>query len=404
MADRRLMTCLSPVFGAIFTHGLVNKMLFRLFLILLLAFLCAPIVLGQPKTAIDFIKRGDERKAAGDIEGAVADYTNAIEIDAGFATPYLERGEFRARAQKYTEAIADFTSAIEIDATLYRAYAGRGHCFGAAGKYAESIADATKAIEIDAGRPQAYYSRGLAYYSLRNHLAAIPDLSRAIELGMTTAVAYYHRGMARDGADDWLGGIMDTTKAIELDPNNPKYYSGRAVARRSYGDYTGAISDYDKVLEFEPGNRYMILGRAWSKLFNNDASGAHQDALQFIEINGFVEGDGPFAVAIGYIGLRKNGKSEAAAELIERALKSQKPGVWGMEVLRFLAGQMNESKLLELAKDDQMHTTDAHAFIGVKSLLDGDRKNAEKHFKWDKEHGSHTRIAHQLARTEFVRM
>ena len=61
-----------------------------------------------------------------------------------------------------------------------------------------------------------------------------------------------------------------------------------------------------------------------------------------------------------------------------------------------------ETKLLELAKGDDL--TDAHAFIGVKSLLDGDRKNAIVHFQWDREHGGHSRIAHQLARVEYARL
>ena len=188
-----------------------------------------------------------------------------------------------------------------------------------------------------------------------------------------------------------------------MDPRNPAFYSGRAIARRSYGDYLGAIADYDKVLEFLPDNQYMVLGRMWSKLFYADYPGAHQDALKFLEMNKQGGGEGPFAAVVAYISLRKQGKSDVAKSFLAESLKAQKPEGYDVDLLNYLNGTLSDKELIERAKNDQYLLTDAHSFIGVKSLLDGDRKAAAIHFEWDKKNGSHDRISHQLARTEYAR-
>ena len=81
--------------------------------------------------------------------------------------------------------------------------------------------------------------------------------------------------------------------------------------------------------------------------------------------------------------------------------KKADPSDWGTQIVRFLAGQLTETQLIDLAAKDEGKLTDADGFIGVKYLLDGDRMLV--HFQWDREHGSHSHIAHQLARTEYAK-
>jgi tetratricopeptide (TPR) repeat protein len=277
---------------------------------------------------------------------------------------------------------------------------------GATGKKDECVTIATKAIDVDPSKPTAYYTRGLGHYGTRKFREALRDFNQAIELGMTTADAYYHRAAARDATDDWLGAIIDYSRAIELAPNDWRKYRGRAIARRSYGDYLGSIEDYNKVLELAPAERGEILNRSWARLFNNDVAGAYQDAIDFLGEGSVASATEPFPVIVGYIALRKMGKPEAARTFVQGALKSRmgEPYIY---LLQFLAGEITSEKLLELAKNTEWFLTDAHGLIGTKYLLDGDRRNATIHFKWDQEngsHGSHERILHQLARTEYARM
>ena len=84
-----------------------------------------PSAVGQ-SAATEHFDRGNERNKMGDVRGAVAEYTKAIELDPAFAPAFVERGELMAKGQTYAEAIADFSKAIELGSTSYKAFAGQG--------------------------------------------------------------------------------------------------------------------------------------------------------------------------------------------------------------------------------------------------------------------------------------
>lgn len=361
----------------------------------------ASISFGQHAEAIE---SGNKFKAAGNNAAAIEAYSKAIATAPDSAAGYVERGELLARTQRCPEALTDLTKALEIDRTLYRAMVPRAYCLGATGKFDEAVAQATQAIDLDPTKPLAYYVRGKALYAAHKHHESLPDLNRAIEFGMNTADAYGTRGNALDATDDWIGAITDHTRAIELDPKNWRRYASRALSRRSYGDYIGSISDYDKTLELAPNERAQTFNRSWAKLFNNDPAGAYQDVLEYLGNDGVANPASPTPSIVAYIALRKLGKVRAAQTFVRDALKYAKAGEWATDYLRFLAGDLTGEKLLERAKGDSQRSTDAHALIGMKFLLDGEERNAAIHFEWDQKHGSHDRIYHQLARVEFVRM
>ena len=71
-----------------------------------------------PKYSSAYGSRGAARKAKGDLEGAVADYNRAIEIDPNLALPYYYRGFVFLENQDFDNAIKDFDKALEIQPNL----------------------------------------------------------------------------------------------------------------------------------------------------------------------------------------------------------------------------------------------------------------------------------------------
>lgn len=65
-------------------------------------------------TARDYTNRGVARQIKGDVDGAIADYTKAIEIDPRLAPAYNNRGNARRDIGDVNGAIADCSKAIEI--------------------------------------------------------------------------------------------------------------------------------------------------------------------------------------------------------------------------------------------------------------------------------------------------
>lgn len=98
------------------------------------------------------------------------------------ASLYNDRGQSKANLQDYNGAIADYTMAIELNPVFLSAYMNRGSAKYHQKDYKGAIVDYTTAIENDPYPAGAYCSRGIAELMLKDNRACI-DLRKASELG-----------------------------------------------------------------------------------------------------------------------------------------------------------------------------------------------------------------------------
>lgn len=71
----------------------------------------------KPNDASAYNNRGRARNATGDVEGAGADYAKAIELNPKYAWAWHNRGCLRYDARDFTAASADFRKALECDSS-----------------------------------------------------------------------------------------------------------------------------------------------------------------------------------------------------------------------------------------------------------------------------------------------
>lgn len=101
----------------------------KIALALLLIFLCvfvANAAWQNPKTAEEFNNRGLDRQSNGDLDGAIADYTRALEFEPNDPAIYYGRGVARRKKNDLEGALADYSKTIELDQRHALAYAHRG--------------------------------------------------------------------------------------------------------------------------------------------------------------------------------------------------------------------------------------------------------------------------------------
>src|SRR5260370_25414134 len=111
------------------------------------------------KTAEDFNNRGLERQGQADIDGVIADYTQAICM--------------KARAS-----------------TIATAYNNRANARMGKGDFEGAVADYSKAIELQPSDEENYYNRGVALPAKGDNEAAIADFSKPLEMSQRLAPAY----------------------------------------------------------------------------------------------------------------------------------------------------------------------------------------------------------------------
>ena len=75
----------------------------------------------------DLVNRGIEKGKKGDLDGAIADFTRAIELNPKDDAPYYNRAQAKWLRKDRAGAIADYTRAIELGSTNPAAYNNRGN-------------------------------------------------------------------------------------------------------------------------------------------------------------------------------------------------------------------------------------------------------------------------------------
>ena len=155
--------------------------------------------------------RGDAYRKKGELDKAVADYTDAIRLDPKDAAAHAARGDVYRKKGELNKAIADYTEAIRLDPKNAAAHAARGVAYrmeaesdkaiadyievinpqdaeayamrGEQGDFDKAIADCTEAIRLDPKWAEAYYDRGSAYEKKGDKAKAEADFAQAKKLG-----------------------------------------------------------------------------------------------------------------------------------------------------------------------------------------------------------------------------
>ena len=82
---------------------------------------------AQSESAVDWFDLGLEKAKRGDLQGAIADWTKAIEMYPQYAYAYYNRGRARRELGDLQKAIADYTKAVEINPNYAWAFYNRGN-------------------------------------------------------------------------------------------------------------------------------------------------------------------------------------------------------------------------------------------------------------------------------------
>ena len=174
--------------------------------------------------ASDYFAAGQEKLAAGDIEGAIADLTAVVDSGAVSGTAYLARGEAYMLMGDYQKAMSDFNSSIEHDTT----------------------------------NVSAFYDKALLEMRLEDYESAMIDINNALAVAATNPAPsipmrdlYAKRGQLNLWQKNWDGAIADYTNSLARPDGtvSPTVYAERAEAYTARGDYNEAITDYASAIQ-----------------------------------------------------------------------------------------------------------------------------------------------------------
>ena len=209
-------------------------------------------------SANNYYYNGNAEANKGDMDGAISNYTKAIELDPNYAKAYGNRGLAKKNKGDLIGAMADYNRAIELDPSLAQVYFNRGNAERDKGDLYRAMADYTRAIELKNDFIEAYDNRGGVKRLLGDLDGAIADYCKAIEQDPQFTHAYNNRGAVKERKGDLVGAMADYNRAIELNPKFAEAYYNRGCIEHANGKLEDAQADFKKAIELNPEIRERI--------------------------------------------------------------------------------------------------------------------------------------------------
>ena len=132
-------------------------------------------------------KSGNQKMRDGDLDGAIADFNQVIEIEKIYpenvqSASYLSRGGAYEKRGDFDSALADYNKAIKLQSNNVFAYQNRASLYEQLNEIEKAIADYSKVIKLNSKFPFAYRGRGLLLLKQGKDSEAEADFTKFLEL------------------------------------------------------------------------------------------------------------------------------------------------------------------------------------------------------------------------------
>ncbi len=255
---------------------------------------------------IDALARAEILYSAGDIQGAMHTYQEAITLNPEDPWAYTYLGWIYIQQGEYLKAEALFLDALEHDPDHEDARMGYARTETALGNYAEA----------------------LPY--LQNLIADSAD--DEVRANAYSALSDVHVGLGDDAQ-----GLQDLQTAISLSPDNAYLYSDLGFYHYSRAEYPEAVDAFSSALNIDPALIDSQFGMSFSLLALEDYEAAAEGFQHLIDAG--VEG---FIAAQAYFGLgRCQTELVQPVEAIQNyesalALDPSNTGTWNLLIIEYL--------------------------------------------------------------------
>ena len=187
--------------------------------------------------------RGVARKQAGDRQGALADFTEALGLNPRDTRPWVNRANLHFDAGELDAALRDYNKSLELDPKNAEAYGSRGAAYGAQNRFDLALSDLNRAIELDPMLVDALGNRTLLYANTKRFSEELADIDRYLRLKPDDAEMMNMRALALIELNRLPEAESEFGRAIQISPSTGVFYLNRSHLYQSTGRKTQALDD-----------------------------------------------------------------------------------------------------------------------------------------------------------------
>jgi len=183
----------------------------------------------DPDHAVAEFNLTQELENAQDLDVSV--YDEIITNNPNFASPYVNRASAKMEQEDYQGAINDYTIAIELEPQDGQIRINRAIAWEKSGNYSAALKDYNKGLSLSEDLVMGFRGRGRVLAGLNRPQMALDDFTTAIELNPNDAAAFFNRALVHRGLGKMEQCCQDLQQA---------QYLGLEVAKRALDAYCQA--------------------------------------------------------------------------------------------------------------------------------------------------------------------
>ena len=207
---------------------------------------------------------------AGDVQGAVGHFEQALRIKPDFIDAQNNWGNAMFRAGKLSEAIAHYEQALQIKPDLAGTHYNLGRALQQEGKLDEAIERYKRALQCDSNFAPAHNNLGVVLLQQGRIQEAISQDEQALQIQPEDAEAHYNLGMALSQTSKLPEAMAQYEEALKIDPRYTAAHNNLGNLLLQERRIDDAIGQFVQALRIDPhyvpaqnnlGNALVQAGR-----------------------------------------------------------------------------------------------------------------------------------------------
>ena len=183
-------------------------------------------------SAKDFFQSGLTAFRAANYEDAIADFTEAINLEPSYSQAYFNRAMTKQQLYLQEEAVEDFIRAAEI----YRFKK----------RFSKAITSYNKALKIDDRSIPAYLGRAELYLAKGEEIAALADYDKVVRVDRRNFQGYFGLGQARFNQGFYKQAIGHFRNAKSVDNSDPYVYQYLMLSYMALDKFKNVKKSYEQ--------------------------------------------------------------------------------------------------------------------------------------------------------------
>lgn len=152
--------------------------------------------LEEHQSATLYNLRGVAHFEQGNLDKAIADFNEAVDLDSGDYRPYYNRGKAYFEKEEFSNALIDFSIAMDINPSIPDIYINHANTLFELKEYHLALESYDFAIKLNEGSYLANLNKARTLIVLGNYDKAVGFLARAIEIEPENGEAFYYSAVA----------------------------------------------------------------------------------------------------------------------------------------------------------------------------------------------------------------